>query len=307
MTAGQRASTGGDRLKQFRAFCHAARLGSISHAAERIYSSQPAVSQQIRALEDELGVVLFNRNGPRISLSQAGRWLYQAAMPIVAGMDRLPDTFVEQHHGEVSDEFRIAAGRACAARVVPDYLRRFRESYPDVRVKVMTGTGRERLSWIRAWEVDIAFGAVAVPPPDLEFRFLFASSYVIITPENHPLAGRDSVGFAEAASYPAVMVGGDSYTSRAVDTMAWQLDVTPSYVLEVDGWSVIKCCVEAGVGISVVPDFCVTDQDRVWSIPVDQFFPDRRYGVFTRRFWPPSLAAEEFIRLMEPDFRSLPQ
>ena len=70
-----------DRLKQLRAFCHAARLGSITRAAERVFSSQPSVSLQIRSLEKELGVGLFERNGPRIVLTAAGRVLYRRALP----------------------------------------------------------------------------------------------------------------------------------------------------------------------------------------------------------------------------------
>ena len=62
-----------NRLKQFRAFCHAARLGSITRAAEHLMSSQPAVSLQVRSLEEELGVELFDRRGPRISLTPLGR------------------------------------------------------------------------------------------------------------------------------------------------------------------------------------------------------------------------------------------
>ncbi len=65
-----------DRLKHLRALCYAARLQSISRAAEQIFSSQPAVSQQVRALEQELAVLLFERNGPRIALTSAGERLY---------------------------------------------------------------------------------------------------------------------------------------------------------------------------------------------------------------------------------------
>ena len=89
----------GDRLRQLRAFCHAARLGGISRAAEYIMSSQPSVSVQIRLLEKALGVALFERHGPRISLTRAGETLYARAMPLVEGIDRLPDTSAERRHG----------------------------------------------------------------------------------------------------------------------------------------------------------------------------------------------------------------
>ena len=144
-----------DRLKQLRAFCHTARLGSISRAAEYVGSSQPAVSQQMRALEKEFGVALFGRRGPHISLAHAGECLYERAMPLVERMDRLPDTFAEQHHGIIPDRLRIGAGQSSAACILPQYLKRFRERHPEVRVSVKTGSGRRRLTWLLEYEVDI--------------------------------------------------------------------------------------------------------------------------------------------------------
>ena len=86
-------SARGDRLKQLRAFCPAARRGSVSRAAEHLMASQPAVSTQIRVLESELGVALFERRGPRIVLTRAGKSLYERAMPLVVGISSLSFSF----------------------------------------------------------------------------------------------------------------------------------------------------------------------------------------------------------------------
>ena len=136
----------GDRLKQLRAFCQAARLGSISQAAELIQSSQPAVSLQVRTLEEELGTLLFERRGPRISLTRVGENLYKLAMPLVEGMDRLPNTFAEKHHGVVADVLRIGAGQTSASHLLPRFIEQFREQYPETRIEIRSGTGRQRLS-----------------------------------------------------------------------------------------------------------------------------------------------------------------
>ena len=191
-------------MKQLRAFCHVARLGNITRAAEHIFSSQPAVSQHAQTLEEDFGVTLFERRGPRISLTAAGRRLYETTMPTVAALDRLPDAFTAQHRGEVSGELLLAAGAATAGYVMPKYLKHFQERYPGVRVNVRTGTGRERLDWLRAYEVDLVFGSLDVPRPDLSFHFTFSSHHVLITPEDHPLAGRESVEVAEAADFPVI-------------------------------------------------------------------------------------------------------
>ena len=303
MAADRRAPGRGDRLKQLRAFCHAARLGSITRAAEYIFSSQPAVSQQVRALEDELALILFDRRGPRIALTPAGERLYEMAMPVVVGMDRLPDTFAEQYRGEISGDFQIAAGRATAAYVVPRYLKEFRGEYPGIRVNVRTGTGVERLNWLRAYEVDIAFGALDVVPPDLDFHLVFASRNFLITPVDHPLAGRDDVDIREAGRHPAVVHRGNRHVQRVAELILSQHGVNLNIAVELDGWNVIKRYVAAGVGISVVPELCLTERDRLWRTPFDRYFPNRRYGVIMRRNERPSLAAERFVRIMDPAFR----
>ena len=288
-----------DRLKQLRAFCSAARLQGISRAAEHVRLSQPAVSRLVRTLEKELAVELFERSGPRIALTPAGERLYRLATPLVEGMDRLPGTFAELHRGVASGDLDIATGQTSAAFVLPGYLKRFHERYPGIRVNVRVGSGSERLRWLRAYEVDIAFGAVDAPPPDLEFHRLFSSGTLLITPEDHPLAGRESVDIHEAAPYPAIAYASGQYVRQFGDLYLRQYGVVANVVLEVDGWNVIKLFVQAGLGIALVPDLCISDRDRVWSIPFDQYLPLRMYGALTRRDGILSLAARQFMQIVD--------
>ena len=192
---------GGDRLKQLRAFCQAARLGSISKAASVLHSSYPAVSSRVRTLEEELGAVLFERRGPRIILTRVGEAVYNEAMPLVEGMDRLPSTFAEGRHGAVDDVLRIGAGRTITAHLLPGYLRRFRTQYPETCVEVRSGTGRQRLERLRAYELDLIVAAMDTAPPDVEFHPIVDSAPVLITSRDHPLAARHCVPIDEVAPY----------------------------------------------------------------------------------------------------------
>jgi len=288
-----------DRLKQLRAFCHAARFRSITVAAERTFSSQPAVSQLVRRLEDELSVALFERGGARLALTPAGTRLYQLASSLVEGLDRLPDTFTERYHGVVAGEFNVAAGQTIATTVLPDYLEAFRQRHPEVRVNVRAADGRQRLRWLRDYEVDVILAAVDVIPRDLEFRPIFSSESMFITPEDHPLAGRETVEIAEFAAYPSVMQPSSHYAGRLVNVILDQHSLLANTILELEGWEVIKHYVEAGVGISVVPDICLADHDRLWCCSASRYFPSRRYGVLTRGDSLRSLAAEWFVRIVE--------
>ena len=116
-----------NRLKQLRAFCHVTQCGSISKAAEKLFSSQPAVSLQIQALERELECVLFERRGPRIKITPDGEVLYRLALPLVEGIDGLAESFAA-HRGQLDrGELNIAAGESTILYILPDLIRRFTE------------------------------------------------------------------------------------------------------------------------------------------------------------------------------------
>ena len=256
----------------------------------------------MRALEEEFAVLLLDRDGPRLSLTPVGQRLYRLALPMVVGMDLLPDTFADLHYGVVSGELHIAAGEATAQSVLPEYVKRFLALHPDIEVHVRTGAGVERLRWLRTHEVDVVLSASDSPPPDLVFRFLFSSEYVIITPEDHPLAGRESVTVEEVCRHPVVRPPRASPIRRLMDLYARQHGTAIRAAVEVGGWDVIKGHVEAGSGIAVIPEICLTEQDRLWRIPMTWVFPARRYGVFVRRDPIMAPACRRFIRIAEPDF-----
>ena len=281
-----------------RAFCQTARLGSITVAARHLDSSQPAVSLQVRALEKALEVRLFERRGSRISLTRVGRRLYEVAMPLVVAMDRLPDTFAEDHPGDVADVLRVGAGQTSAAYLLPMYLKRFREQFPGTEIEVRTGTGRQRLDWLRDYELDVVVTAMDIPPPDVEFHPVLDSDAVLITPLDHPLAGRDSVAVEETAPYPFVGHTLGHFVRHFEETVLRLYGVAPDIVVEVDGWGEITNYVAAGVGIAFVPDLCLSERDRVWKVSFRGTVPPRRYGPVTRRDGLHSLATRRFVRIM---------
>ena len=269
--------------------------------------SQPAVSAQIRVLEQKLGVALFLRRGPRILLTHAGKSLYERAMPLVVGIDRLPDTFAERHYGVVDDVLTIGAGQTSAAYLLPEYVERFRERWPDIRIEIRTGTGEERLRWLRGYEMDLAVGSVDVAPRDVDFHPVRASQFVLVTAADHALAGRTSVGIEEMAAYPFVGHSRARYVGQLADTMFRLHGVLPDTVVEVDGWGVITNYVAAGVGIAVVPDLCLKEHDRLWRIPFDGVVPPRRYGSITRRDARLPLPARRFLSVMVPELSGTPR
>ena len=283
-----------DRLKQLRAFCHAARRGNFTRAAEHLHLSQPALSLQIRSLEAELGVSLFVRKGPHIELSAEGRSLYARALPLVEGIDRLHDTF-EEHFRDIVHPLHIAAGETVASCLLPRYLEAFRERHGDVDVTVRVGAAIECLSWLRGHEADLAFAAMDVVPDDLEFHPLFSSPYELITPEDHPLSALALAHPRHLVGHPQVAHARHSDIRHFSEMFLRQHGVAPDVVVSVDGWESVKECVEAGLGIAIVPRLCLSARDRVRRVPFASTLPPRRYGCVTRRDGVAPLAVERFL------------
>ena len=296
-----------DRLRQLRAFCNAARLGSITKAAVHLGLSQPAVSLHVRELENELEAVLFDRGGSGIRLTSAGETLYELARPLVKGMDSLSVNFMERIDDTVAGRLQLAASPVGAAFVLPPYVKRFRDRYPEVRLRVRNCRLSEGVKLLLEDEVEFMLGVKDPYPEDtLEYRQFLPYDIVLITAPEHPLAGRDSVSPEEASAWPAIVPAAGTYSRQSGETAAQQFGVDVKAVISVGGWGVIKRFVEAGLGISVVPSIAVSETDRLSIISLKEHFPTRSYGVFTRRgrfLTPP---ARRLLRLMIPDFPDPP-
>ena len=295
-----------DRLRQLRAFCHAAQSQSITRAAAHLGITQSAVSMQVRELEHELEAVLFERSGPRISLSPAGEQLFEIAWPLVEAMDGLPAVCTEQPGGAISDELRIAAGPGVVGFVLPPYIRRFRDENPAVRVSLSTRRVAEALKLLLANEVDLATGAEQFGNDGCIYYPAFTYELVLITSLDHPLAGRESVDIREAARYPGVVPHAGTHARRFGESYARELGVELNIAVEARGWGVLKGYVEVGLGISVVPDICIRERDPLSVIPLREYTEPQSFGFFARRGHRLPLAAERLIEIVDPDLLRAP-
>ena len=134
-----------DRLRQLRAFCGAARLGSMARAAEQLGLSPPAVALRVRELEHELDAMLFERGGGGVTLTAAGERFHALAGPLVDAVDALLEDFAERVEDDVTGRVDVGASVAGAAIVLPPYVKRLRDRFPGVRLRVRNPTLGEGL------------------------------------------------------------------------------------------------------------------------------------------------------------------
>src|SRR5579872_1918716 len=287
------------RLAQLRAFCLAVQEGGISKAAEKLDLAQPTVSLQIQALEQELGEILLERRGPKVQPTPAGHALYELALPLVQGMDTLPQALADKFGNLNSGEINIAAGESTLLHLLPSHVREFAEAYPGVHIRLHNVTGRNGLAMLHSDEADFAVGSMQEVPDDMIYKPLFSYQTMLITSLDHPLMQLDRIRLEDLAPYNLILPPQNLSTWRRVGEVFRKHHLKYTVRLEVGGWEVIKRYVEEGLGISIVSSICLRQSYRLRAVSLKHYFPERTYGVVYRRgkFLTPQ--ARRFIELLE--------
>ncbi|MBT3205300.1 MAG: LysR family transcriptional regulator [Gammaproteobacteria bacterium] len=291
-----------NRLKQLKAFCAAAKCGSVSLAAESLFLSQPTVTLQIQALEREMDVTLFERRGPKITLTPEGVVLNQIAQPLVDGIEGLEESF-HAHFGKLeTGELNIAAGESTTLYILPKYIKRFSEAYPGIQIKLHNVTGRDGMTMLRADEADLAIGSMLEVPDDIIYRQSLSFSHTLITPLDHPLANKENITLEDICPYGLILPPRHLATWRFLEWVFSQSGLKFSVSLEAGGWEIIKKYVALGMGVSIVTDVCLTGEEALARKSLDKFIPKRSYGVVVRKGKFLNPQSQAFIDMIDADF-----
>lgn len=292
----------GSRVKQLRAFCTIAKLGTLSRAAEALFLSQPSVSLQLRALEEELGARLIERRRRRVVLTRAGEALYELAQPLVEGLDGLDEAFRARTRGLGHDSLDIACGNSTIQYLLPDMVATFRSRHPNVPLNLRNVTGTDGLALLRSDQVDFAVGSMLDVPHDLSYEPLYHFDPMLITPLGHALAQKAEITLEDISPHGLILPPKRLTTYRLVDLIFQKRKVPYHVAIEVGGWEVIKQYVAMGLGISIVTGICIGDEDRARLAVrnLSAYFPQRSYGVVVRKGKYLSAEARAFIDLIRP-------
>jgi LysR family transcriptional regulator, low CO2-responsive transcriptional regulator len=236
---------------QLETFLEVARHSSFSRAAEKRFRTQPAISSQIRALEEEVGAKLFDRSGGKVALTGAGKIFQQYAeqtlearktmLVTVAEMERVP-------RGEIV----VGANEGTCLHILPEVFAEFRKLYPEVGVQISRLERAKILESIIDNSVD--FGVVSTPLDDkrLTVVTIHRDELVIIVPPSHPLSRlKKGAAIADVAQYPLLLpkVG---RTRDALEDLFHERSLKPKIAMELDSSELLKRFVAANVGVGFI-------------------------------------------------------
>jgi DNA-binding transcriptional LysR family regulator len=254
---------------RIRVFRTVARHLNFSRAAEELLLTQPAVTQQVKALEDELGVPLFDRSGGRITLTAGGKVL----LPLADQMKEISDqafTAVAETSGEQAGELLVGASQTIAQYLLPNFIAGFIKVYPRIRIVARSGNTEAMLDALVAHQIQVALIEGPDQRKDLNIEPFFQDHMVVVVPTNHEWADQE-VDIEALQQQPLLMREFGSGSRRVVEKaiVAARLKKKDLRIqMELDSTEGLLSAVEAGLGVTFVSRWAVRNQLSLGTLKI---------------------------------------
>jgi DNA-binding transcriptional LysR family regulator len=242
-------------LRDLRSFVAVAQHRNFSRAAEQLHVSQPALSEQIRKLEDELGAPLFDRTSRGATLTAAGEAFLPQARSVLAQADVAAET-VRMVSAGLAGTLTLGFIDSAALGILPPLIRRFTARYPAVKLRLRELGTRRQLEAVEAGEIDIGIVRGPVWNPALAGRRIATESLLLALPEEHRLAGEAAVRLADLRDEGFITYPADRGAGLYEETLrlCHEAGFEPKIVQEANEIYTIIGMVAAGLGVAIVPD-----------------------------------------------------
>ena len=274
------------KLHQLRYLAAVAQSGlNITAAAQKLHTSQPGVSKQIKLLEDELGFQIFVREGRNLTrITPAGQQVIDRALKILQEAQSIRDL-----SNELRDEGRgslsIGTTHTQARYVLPDVIREFRGRYPNVRLNLHQGTSEQIAEMVAHDRIDcaIATGSDHLYT-DLTLLPCYRWHRTVIVPHNHALASAGRLTFKALAAYPLVTYTFSFTGPSSLHDLFAKAGLTPNVAITARDADVIQTYVRLGLGVGIVAHMAVLGDDPdLTSIDASHLFPAHTTWIGFRR------------------------
>lgn len=293
-------------IKQLEAFVRVAELQSFTRAAQQLFMSQPAISFQIKSLEESLGTTLFYRSEKKVELTEAGRLFYPEARQILQHYYRIRET-LEELKGLKRGHLYLGASTIPGEYLLPLYIGRFHELYPGVEVSLRIAGSREVARWVREREVDLGVTGAIIEEQEVEYTPWHDDCLVLIVGPEHRFRGREEVELDEMLGEPLILREPGSGTRRTLEAQIAAAGCSlekARVVMELGSTRAVITAVQAGLGISLVSALAAAEPialGNVHRVGVRGINLCRKLYLVRPSTWPRSHAAAAFYEFLLAD------
>ncbi len=284
--------------RRLKIFHTVARLLNFTKAGEQLHMTQPAVTFQIRQLEDQFNTRLFDRTHNKVSLTEAGKKVYMYADRILKLYDDMSHSITEMT-GDVSGGVSLGASTTIAEYMLPLLIGEFKVKYPEVNISLKESNSEGIISMVENNVVDLAIVEGSVNNKNLIVEQCRVDQLVVIMPNSHVLAKEKTLHVKDIISHPFICRESGSGTQEAITNYVAQQspDSVLNVCFELSSPEAIKGAVEAGMGISIVSRASIDKELRLGTLTAVELFPklERPFSFVRQRYKFKSRAADELL------------
>lgn len=286
-------------IKKCKLFVITAETRNISRTAELMGYTQSAVSHNLKSLEKEVGIQLFKRDRYGVHLTSLGADFLFYVKRFLSEYERL-EQFVYDLHGLEVGTISVGTYTSVSTACLPDVIRSFHESHPNVDIIIKEGGADELASWISNYEIDLAFISKQ-PGFDFDFIHLIDDPLVAVFPEDHPLDGYDG-SFPVADFNGKAFIKSETGIEYDITRLLDRTRVNPDVLLSAKDDSTIISMVEGGLGIAILPQLsCKGRPGRYKTMPLEPYFT-RDLGIALRSLESATPITRSFIYAVQSYF-----
>jgi len=281
-------------------FLEIAKSGSFSRAGQKLYRSQPAVSAQIRQLEQEYGEKLFDRVGKSVRLTSAGEALLDYAGRLLKLKDESLHAVADQATAP-RGKLTVGANEATCLYVLPNVFAEYHRHYPLVQISIYRNFSRKVLEKIEDGSLDVGIVTLPAKAPSLRTHSIFRDRLMLMVSPSNPLARHRSVKISEIAEQPLILPK-TGFTRQLFDKHFRPFRSQMRITMELPSVGMIKRFVAAGLGVSLISESFARDDVRageVKLVAISDVELWRELGLVYRRDRTLPRAAAAFVALLK--------
>jgi DNA-binding transcriptional LysR family regulator len=294
----------GDLMQWLRGFYFVADKGSVTQAAIAMRRGQPTITYQIKCLEKELGVTLFDRSSGKMKLTPEGRNVLEHVITLFEDVKEIRNTRRKEHL-EYEGKICIVASHAVVDSFLPPFITQFITTHPRVTFHVEGGVIEVVFEKVEASEADFGIASIDSVPGTMVCHTLFESGLNLISHKKNRLFRGKSPTLRQIAQTPLVLFSRTGSAEPFIEKRFDEEGLKPRIVMTLNNFVSVKKYVAQGLGAAILSGFAVSNEDRktfdVFSL--DPYFPKRRYGILIRKKKYFSPAVKAFLRSIKPDIQ----
>lgn len=282
-------------IESLRCFCALVETRSFRAAAHRVHRTQPAVSQQLRALEGETGHRLFDRKQARTT--PLGELLYARARQILHSVDALSHE-VAEFDAEIGRELRVGASDITALYLLPDAVRRFSGLAPQTRLVLASRNSDAIAQQVLGGSLDLGIVTLPQGHPELAEEVLLRQRLVLAVPAAHPFARKRKLALEQLAGEPMLLIDSATRTGALLRNFFHSQHFEPQVMLDSGSFEVIKRYIAEGLGVSFLPEPVIDRHDHRIATARVAGLPEVTIGAIWRKEAYRSKAAKAFLDVL---------